>query len=351
LTTYESEQFSLEKERKKLDVNILSLSYQKSEKNLRLLEEQLKTMTKGTKTLIIRETEDEIREKIQEQKNSQILYEELVRQKNTVTEYLSKKHKQLQSIKDTYVSKYGKQQTEEKIMTSITELCTKISEQEKCKADTDEQLREIENWQKNNKEIQNYESWQKKVNTLIKKEKIARNKYASSTELKETILQAESIAMHQIIDSVNAHASIFLESFFPENPILVELKPEKTTKKGTTKPQVDIEVQYKGHECDLSSLSGGELARVILAYTLALAEMFNVPLILLDECTASLDEELTETVFSTIKEVFPNKTVLTIAHQLVQGSFDKVISLSNKPKVIPEKKAVTKKKTVTKKKK
>ena len=74
-------------------------------------------------------------------------------------------------------------------------------------------------------------------------------------------------------------------------------------------------------------LSGGELSRIILAYTLALAEMFNTPLIMLDECTSSLDADTSEIVFDAIKENFNNKLIIIIAHQVVKGHFDNTIEL------------------------
>jgi ABC-type transport system involved in cytochrome bd biosynthesis fused ATPase/permease subunit len=83
-------------------------------------------------------------------------------------------------------------------------------------------------------------------------------------------------------------------------------------------------------EADINMLSGGELSRVILAYTMALAEMFNTPLLLLDECTSSLDQDLTETVFNSIRENFNGKITLLIAHQVVMGTFDKIINLGLK---------------------
>ena len=144
--------------------------------------------------------------------------------------------------------------------------------------------------------------------------------------LKDKILEAESIAMVNIVDSINTHARLYLDSFFKEHPISVQLQPFKQTKKDT-KPQVSITIEYKGMEADLKMLSGGELSRVILAYTLALAEMFNTPLVLLDECTASLDQELTSDVFESIRENFSGKMTLFIAHQVVTGTFDKVIRL------------------------
>ena len=80
-------------------------------------------------------------------------------------------------------------------------------------------------------------------------------------------------------------------------------------------------------QCDISMLSGGESARVSLAFTLALSEIFNSPIIMLDECTASLDEELTNTVFNSIKSTFNDKLVIIVAHQISEALFDKVIQL------------------------
>ena len=102
--------------------------------------------------------------------------------------------------------------------------------------------------------------------------------------------------------------------------------PFKETKK-SCKPQINLEIDYKGMEADISMLSGGELSRVVLAFTLALSEIFNAPVILLDECTASIDQELTSVVIEGIKNVFPNKLIVVIAHQVVSGNFDREIKI------------------------
>jgi len=64
-----------------------------------------------------------------------------------------------------------------------------------------------------------------------------------------------------------------------------------------------------------------------LSYTLALGEIFNTPLLMLDESTASLDQSMTSCVFNGIKEHFNGKLVVIIAHQIVEGGFDRVIKL------------------------
>jgi len=187
-------------------------------------------------------------------------------------------------------------------------------------------LEKIELWQRYDEKRKSYESLQSRVKKLREEEKDARQRYGSIMTLKEKILEAESLAMMHTIEIINTHARSFLDVFFPDNPISVQLKPFKTTKK-STKPSISVQIEYKGMECDLLMLSGGELSRVVLAYTLALGEMFNTPLFLLDECTASLDQDMTGIVFDGIRDNFDGKLTLIIAHQVISGTFDKVVRL------------------------
>ena len=62
-------------------------------------------------------------------------------------------------------------------------------------------------------------------------------------------------------------------------------------------------------------------------YKRQLGEMFNTPLFLLDECTASLDQDMTGIVFDGIRDNFDGKLTLIIAHQVISGTFDKVVRL------------------------
>lgn len=187
-------------------------------------------------------------------------------------------------------------------------------------------LEDIRKWERYEEKRKTYQEMQKRVEDLKSQETEARQRYGAIMTLKETMLQAESLAMLHIIEIINTHARAFLEIFFPDNPISVQLKPFKTTKK-SVKPAINVEIEYKGMECDLLMLSGGELSRVVLAYTLALAEMFNTPLLLLDECTASLDQDMTGIVFEGIRENFNGKLTLIIAHQVISGTFDNIVTL------------------------
>ncbi len=91
------------------------------------------------------------------------------------------------------------------------------------------------------------------------------------------------------------------------------------------KPSIQTEIQFKGNEMKLDGLSGGEQARVVVAFNLALCEILASPIIMLDEVTANLDADLTETIYDTIKASTDNKIVLAVAHQCIDGTFDNII--------------------------
>ena len=188
-------------------------------------------------------------------------------------------------------------------------------------------MKEVEVWRQNEKEVAEYKKLEKSVQDLRAREIEDRKKYAAACLFRDNILEAESIYVSNIITSINTHVQMYLDYFFPDNPISVRLSSFKENNKNETKPCINLEIDYRGIEHDLSMLSGGELSRVILSFTLAFADLYGSPLILLDECTASLDQDLTSSVIAGLKDNFGEKLVILIAHQVVQGSFDKVIQL------------------------
>lgn len=270
--------------------------------------------------------EEEIRELIREQKQNRDKLSAAEQRKIEINDNISNCKKVLENSVLKHIKNYGEVKNEDDLEKKKKEAEKEFLDLEDKKKKHEKNLKDIENWEKYQSNLENYRGWELKVEELESMEKIARNEYASATRLKDKILEAESIAMLNIIDSINTHARVYLDCFFPSEPISVNLQTFKETKK-STKPQINIEIEYKGMEADLNMLSGGELSRVILAYTMALAEMFNTPLLLLDECTASLDQDLTETVFNAIRENFNGKMTLLIAHQVVTGTFDKIIKL------------------------
>ena len=189
---------------------------------------------------------------------------------------------------------------------------------------------EIEDISELLKEIQLYEKkvdakkqWSQ-VEDLKLKENILLTGYPRSVKLHAIIKRAERMAIEEMISQINVHAQLYIDNFL-EN-VSVTLLFDKSGGKNVENNKLTVDVVHDGHQSDLSSLSGGELARVVLAYTIALAEINNVKLLLLDECVASLDQETTTTVIDTIRKNF-NGVVICIAHQTTTGIFDHVLEL------------------------
>jgi DNA repair exonuclease SbcCD ATPase subunit len=154
------------------------------------------------------------------------------------------------------------------------------------------------------------------VEALLKTEADLNRSYPRAIKLQEIIKTAEKMAVREVIEEINLHAQMYLDSFVDDMNVMLVFDGVKLT----------VDVLQDGHESDLQNLSGGELARVILAFTIALAEINNVRLLLLDECVASLDQESTGQVIDTIKANFRG-TVICIAHQTTTGVFDHVLEL------------------------
>lgn len=303
-----------------------SESYLTMNKNLISKQTRLKNLKQNNLELLEDLTEDQLRLYVQLQTKARDSLEILQNRESKVEAVIQKYSTDINNSKNEHKQKY-------KVLREETEL---ISLLEKVKCDLDilhsevrEQiliLEKIEEWKRYDISIQHYTKLQKEVDICQQTETTCKNKYSAACTLKDTILEAESIAMSNIVKEIDSHAQIYLDEFFTDDPLTSRLEAFRTTKK-STKPQINITVAYKQLDGEPSPLSTGEMARLVMAYTLALSEMFNTPILLLDECTANMDQELTTTVFNTIKENFTGRSVLAIAHQCVDGIFDTVIKL------------------------
>ena len=331
LKEYQITQKNLEKKKKSIEESIrnsnFSSSYNSFKNNVLLLEKQLNKLKSKTTSFSSSFSEAELRDIIQKEIQTIELYKRLNKNKSELlTEKIKYENLILQS-QNEHISKYEQIRNINELEINISEFNLEIKNLEIKKEEHAENLKLIDEWKRVQADIQTYNEWKDRIATLERECEISRHQHSASTMLKEKILEAESIALLNIIDTINTHVQIYLEAFFPDEPITISLQTFKETKKNT-KPSINLAIEYKGMECELNMLSGGELSRVILAYTLALGEIFNTPLLMLDESTASLDGIMTSCVFNGIKEHFNGKLVIIIAHQIVEGGFDKVIKLN-----------------------
>lgn len=136
--------------------------------------------------------------------------------------------------------------------------------------------------------------------------------------LQSVISSAEREAVVELIKLLNIRATIYMDKFFKCSPCV------SATLLFEDKLQLDIRID--DFDSDVMSLSGGEYARVVLAYAIAIAEIRESNILMLDEILASLDSETSDRVVEAIEENFAGQIFL-IAHQITRGKFSNIIEL------------------------
>ena len=334
MQNYYKTQMSIDSDLKKLKNNLeqekFSSSYSMFETKVERLKKSIRDLESESELTQLDDEseydEEELRNLIYNEQNKQTELKKISDKKLMYEREKNKEQKENERLKQKHIEKYNLVRTEDELNNIIAESQNMLAEENENLKVHSENLHMISLYDKYIEERDKYQKWKNKLAILKNEEEEIKNKYNASKLLLDKIIESEYISMVNIVDNINLHSQNYLDNFFPDNPITVNLSCFKETKKNS-KPQINIEIGYKGMDCDINSLSGGETSRVILAFTLALAEMFNTPLLMLDECTASLDSESTSIVFDTIKENFRNKSVLVVAHQCTEGIFDKIIKL------------------------
>lgn len=160
----------------------------------------------------------------------------------------------------------------------------------------------------------------KRVEELKNSEKLAEAELQSAVKLSALIKTAERLALIETLANINLRVKIYIDKFFDTNLVVNLVFEDKL------KPKIELCVIQNSEQTTIDSLSGGEFARVVLAFTLAMAEVNNLNFLMLDESFASLDAEATLKVLEAIKENFSGM-VIVVAHQMVKGVFESVVEL------------------------
>ena len=329
---YKRAQAELERQKKELEKTLKEEKYSSAvtsfQESMKKQKKKIRQLRKKQKKEILEDIDErELRVKLQVQRRSKEKLDDLEKRVRLLTQEKSNYQSQIIHDKEEHIKLYKRIRKSEDVERAIAKRQDEIIALEKKKVQHSQNVRKIEEYKNYLRELSRYQEWIDKVQDHKAKETVCRKRYAATTLLKEKILEAESIAMLNVINSINSHVQEYLDLFFTADPISARLLPYKETKKNR-KPQINIQIEYKGMEADLGMLSGGELSRVVLAFTLGLGEIFNTPLMLLDECTASLDQDLTSQVIAGIRENYGDKMVIVIAHQVVSGHFDRVVNLN-----------------------
>jgi ABC-type Mn2+/Zn2+ transport system ATPase subunit len=135
------------------------------------------------------------------------------------------------------------------------------------------------------------------------------------------------LALEGIIESINEHAKIYIDRMF-DLPISVRIKNVKTVGK-VSKLQLNTVIEYQGYTYDsVDELSGGERQRCELAFLLAVGDIMNTPILMLDECLNNLDSTINTEVITYLRSICINRLILIISHEAVRGIFDAEICVN-----------------------
>jgi ABC-type oligopeptide transport system ATPase subunit len=181
-------------------------------------------------------------------------------------------------------------------------------------------------------EFKQYMTYRTLSNDIHEKRRLCAIYYSQLEQLDslmQHMIQAEGICLEQFIRRVNQKMKYYLEHFFPDASLQMELRTEKETKTGKIKNEMCVALTHHNQPTDLKYLSGGEYDRCALALMLAINELAHSPFLFLDESISSLDMTLSEDVLEIIKEKQTElkKMVLIISHQANTGFFDHVVGV------------------------
>ncbi len=132
--------------------------------------------------------------------------------------------------------------------------------------------------------------------------------------------------MINMLNNINLYIKKYIDGFF-EHPIKCAFYLNEA------KQCIDFDITYtKMHVSDynLSTLSGGEYDRVVLAIFMSFGEYFKLPILLMDEIINSLDSSTAQHVIEHIQAIYPaENTVIYVGHQVLTGFFNNVIQLDD----------------------
>ena len=235
-----------------------------------------------------------------------------------------------------------------------------LSKEEECKEvqeDIDSKREKDTKFEKRLKSAEKYfsieetykrqQSLQSKLANAQAREKLAQRGLEKAEMLIECVEKAENVTLDHCLDQLNDEAGHYMEQFFPDSDIQLQLFAYKELKNKERRSCIDIRVIQDGEHFDLESSSGGESDRMCLALFLAFNKIASKEMIMLDECLSSLHSEAVEDIIEVIKERYKDRLVLFTLHQANTGLFDTVIDVNrlreevSLPKVVNEPKKIT----------
>ena len=141
----------------------------------------------------------------------------------------------------------------------------------------------------------------------------------TASQLLDMVKSAERASLYGFIAHLNHEMESHIDNFY-DIPLSCQFR--------VSEKKIDLVLNHNGYDIRRENLSGGEQDRLALVLTCALSTMMNSPFMIQDESVSSLDIETSEMVFKAMNHLKESKLVICIAHQMVEGHYDEIISLT-----------------------
>jgi DNA repair exonuclease SbcCD ATPase subunit len=131
----------------------------------------------------------------------------------------------------------------------------------------------------------------------------------------------------RILDEINVRAKYWSDLLL-DNDVVASLIPFKELKsKKEIVDKISLDVYYKGTKLSnyLSDLSGGQRSRLTASFSLAFPDLYNSPILILDEAFTGVDPQTLMDCLEAIHPIAQRKLILIVDHSACGYEFDHVI--------------------------
>ena len=127
------------------------------------------------------------------------------------------------------------------------------------------------------------------------------------------------------IQNINIRLNNILSNLFDDINIYISLFKEVKNK---NKPIINFKIIMKGIEYpNFNYFSEGEKDRISIALTITFNIILGSKMLIFDEVFSSLEEKKREDCLKTIKSYSPDKILINVCHETIEGYYDSIINI------------------------
>ena len=167
-----------------------------------------------------------------------------------------------------------------------------------------------------------------KISSMSRELEATTTHLSGLNRLLELTNKAALDAIDATIEEINLRAEYWLNIMF-DNALSVKLQTSKELKsKKATVDKINLLILVEAMKIEKKEeLSGGQQSRLCLAFQLALSDMYDSPILMLDEAFKGVDADTMKICFKAIREISKRKLVLVVEHFAAPQYFDRIVEV------------------------